>query len=150
MGTTPRHCNCVSDSEVVFYSLMLHLGSVMLQISLCKLQQVKWRFSCELPNLLFCYGWAEPGFYMSVRSTYIKAILPLVCSLWSSLLQECRFVPCCVGLMEANGNSVLEHLCSLLAVIWEWFLRYALCSLLTVWLGSCILPLFSSYYTVIS
>ena len=145
MGTTPGHCNCVSDSNVVFYSLMFHLGGVMQQISLCKLQQVKQKFICELRNLHFCYGWVEPGFYMSVRSTYVKAILPLVCSLWSSLLWECRFAPCCVGLTEANGNSVLEQLCSWLAVICDWFFRYAICSLLTVWFGSCTLPPVSSY-----
>lgn len=152
MGTTPGRCNCVSDSEVVFYSLMFHLGSVMQQISLCKLQQVKLCWSSAVNSLIwfFCYGWVEPGFYMSVRSTYVKAILPLVCLLWSSLLWECRFVPCCVGLTEASDNSVLEQLCSLLAVICDWFFRYAICSLLTVWPGSCTLPPVSCSYTVSS
>lgn len=153
MGTTPGRCNCVSDSEVVFHSLTFHLGSVMQQISLCKFQQVKRRFSCELPDLRFCYGWVEPGFY-ECQEHLRKAVLPLVCSLRPSLLWERRFVPCCVGLMEANGKSVLEQLCSLLAVICDCyfcgFFRYAICGLLTVWLGSCTLPPVYSSYTVSS
>lgn len=52
MGTTPGRCNCVSDSEVVFYSLMFHLGSVMQQISLCKLQQVKLCWSSAVNSLI--------------------------------------------------------------------------------------------------
>lgn len=41
MGTTPGHYNCVSDSQVVFYSLMFHLRNDMQQNSPWKLQQVK-------------------------------------------------------------------------------------------------------------
>lgn len=81
MITTPGCCNRLSDREVVFYSVMFRSGSLMQQLSLCKLQQVKLRFSFKLSNLHFCDGWVEPGFYMSVRSSYIKAILPLVCLL---------------------------------------------------------------------
>lgn len=47
MGTTPGHCNCVSDSQVVFYSLMFHLRNDMQQNSPWKLQQVKRGFNHE-------------------------------------------------------------------------------------------------------
>ena len=63
MGTTPGCCNCLSDSKVVFCSLTFRLGSVTQQTSLCKLEQMKGRFSCGLPNLLLLL-WMGPAWLL--------------------------------------------------------------------------------------